>query len=712
MEGIIPDYVHQGGAHPHLLDDGVRLAGAAADPWLWEWDLATGTISRGDALATRFGYCPADISEDAGWWRDRIHPDDRARASDSIDRAIADPDCPRWGCQYRFRRRDGSHAAVYDHGFVIRDPAGQAIRLVGSVVDLSELQRVHESLRNREKAIVARSVLTGQIDWWSSADGKVTRFSDRWSELTGRSTDVSAADWSQVAHPDDLAESTRRWEESLTTGAPLEFEHRLKMIDGSYRWFCGRAAAERNAAGEILGWYGTLEDVHERKTTQLALLHLANFDLLTGFPNRHRFSTELDEALAKAERHSTQTALILLDLDEFKLVNTLFGHPAGDDLLASFARRMRGSGIRLFRIGGDEFAAIVEDCSGIDPLLSFTDRIHALLEAPFETADALLDSRASIGCALFPRDGRTSRELLKCVDMALYAAKDAGRSQTKVFQSNMRSRLQRRNSMLGVARRALAEDIIEPFFQPKVALCDRRIIGFEALMRIRSNRFGFQSPSVIGAAFEHPELSLALAERILSKVLVVVKDWRASGLSFGRIAINASPREFRGGDYADRLLSRLAAEQVRPQDIEVEVTETVFLERDGDLILDSLVKLKQAGVTIALDDFGTGYASLSHLRDYPVDVLKIDQSFVRTLGTDSRQEPITKGLIELSRIIGIQTVAEGVETDDQARLLQSFGCDIGQGYLFGRPVAAGEAKALLESRRGPDWPTFAQAAGG
>lgn len=222
-------------------------------------------------------------------------------------------------------------------------------------------------------------------------------------------------------------------------------------------------------------------------------------------------------------------------------------------------------------------------------------------------------------------------------------------------------------------------------------------MGFEALMRVGNERFGPQGPAIIGAAFDHPELALEIADRVLSKVIGVVHDWQSKGLNFGRIAINASPLEFRERNYADRLLSRLKEARVSPHCIEVEVTETVFLERDEGSILHSLRQLKDAGITIALDDFGTGYASLSHLRQYPVDALKIDQSFVREIIVDPLQTLITRAIINLSQTMGIQTVAEGVETDEQADLLASLGCNVGQGFLFARAVSMSEAETLLRT---------------
>lgn len=676
------------------VEDRFTLASKASNDCLWEWDFATGEINRSEAMATRFGYSSDQILKTGRWWRDRIHPDDYDRACASIEEAIAEPTTSSWTCEYRFRRRDGTYAEVCDRAHILRDKRGQVTRLVGAVMDLSEIKAAYRALEESEARYRYTVELTGQVAWSAGPEGEPVYFDARWSTLTGMDCMITLGDWERVAHPDDFASALEHWARSIATGRPLDFEHRMKISDGTYRWFRSRAAAYKDSSGAVVRWYGVIEDIHELKSSQIALGQLATEDDLTSLGNRHLFSANLDAALQRAgDKHSV--ALLVLDIDDFKSVNDLFGHDVGDLLLASFARRTAESKIQLYRIGGDEFAAIIESCDVGETVLDVAQRIHSVLEEPFRLGGTLVDCRASIGCAVFPPHGSNASELLKSADIALYAAKEAGRGQSRLFASVMRTELQKRSSMLEVARRALAADEIDAFFQPKVSLDDQHLVGFEALMRLHNNRFGPQLPAVISAAFDHPELAVEIADRILAQVMAAVKAWRREGLHFGRIAINASPLEFRGGEYAERLLARLEMEGVSPHDIEVEVTETVFLERDDGLILHSLQTLKNAGITIALDDFGTGYASLAHLQHYPVDVLKIDRSFVRGLAVDPRQELITKAVIELSRTMGLQTVAEGVERAPQAELLRAFGCDIGQGFLFAPAMSANHATAFL-----------------
>jgi diguanylate cyclase (GGDEF)-like protein/PAS domain S-box-containing protein len=647
-------------------------------------------------MAARFGYSEADIVATTSWWRKRIHPEDRKRASESIDQAIGDGRTSNWNCEYRFKRRDGSYAEVCDRAYILRDKTGNAIRAVGAVMDLSEITRAYRALEESEERYRYTIELTGQIAWTCDCEGKNLEFDERWSALTGLTHPISQAQWEEVFHPEDFRKSADHWSQSISTGKPLDFEHRLRVYNGDFRWFRSRAAPHRDASGRITRWYGAIEDIHERVSSRLALKKLASIDELTGLPNRRKFSQDLETRFKHCARRAKSMAVLVLDIDDFKSVNDLFGHDAGDYLLQCFAQRTIAAGMELYRIGGDELAAILVSDDRSAPT-ALAKAIHETLKEPFHWQDSILNCRTSIGCAIYPRHGSSPTELLKSADIASYAAKSAGGGQTRVFTSAMRNELQRRSSMMEVARGSLSADRIAAFFQPKVNLRNGRLVGFEALMRIHNDRFGPQHPGVIAAAFDHPELAIELAERVLNDVMKVARRWREEGLPFGRIAINASPLEFRGGKYADRLLARLRENGARPEDIEVEVTETVFLNQAEDSILQSLRQLKEAGVTVALDDFGTGYASLSHLRQYPVDVLKVDQTFIRELTHEPRQQLITRAIIDLSRTIGIQTVAEGIETVEQADLLQSFGCDLGQGFLFGRALCAVEAEGVLRA---------------
>jgi EAL domain-containing protein (putative c-di-GMP-specific phosphodiesterase class I) len=323
------------------------------------------------------------------------------------------------------------------------------------------------------------------------------------------------------------------------------------------------------------------------------------------------------------------------------------------------------------------------------------DKIFAQLNQPFAHNGQLIECNASIGACFHPRDGLERSELLKAADIALYSAKTAGRGQLKMFRSSMRNEFQSRNSMIYLAREALASDGVLPFYQPKVAFRTGNIIGFEALLRWRGPNGQVCLPERLSAAFDEPVLSAAIGKRMIDRVLLDIRQWLDEGVPFGHVALNAADAAFRSGKLADELLERLDKADIPPSCLQVEVTETVFLGRGADHVKQALRRLNSAGVRIALDDFGTGHASLAHLMQFPVDALKIDRSFIRGLGRNSEAEAITKAIINLGHSLDIEIIAEGVETSEQEAHLVGLGCQTGQGYLYSRAVPAETVSTMI-----------------
>lgn len=529
--------------------------------------------------------------------------------------------------------------------------------------------------------------LSGLIPWSTDPGGHNISFNRRWSELTGAKAFAPLEEWAAVVHPEDLPRVSANFERCLRLGEPLDHEHRLRMRDGSYRWFRSRAAPDRGPDGAIVRWYGTSEDIHERKAGELRLEWLAHHDPLTGLPNRTLFQKETAAALEQACRTGSEAGLLVMDLDGFKQVNDQLGHDTGDRLLAAFAERISAVVPGMARIGGDEFAALLPSLPSRDSIDATFEAVHQALRVPLGP-DFPRDCGVSIGCAVYPAHGDDAGELLKSADIALYEAKVSQPKRAKIFESEMRSRLQERLSMLSIARDALDDGRIVPFYQPKVDMITHKVMGFEALLRWKHPRRGHQLPASIAGAFQHPVLSVDLGERMMAQILADIRRWLDEGVPFRRIAVNVASPEFGSNDYGERVLERLHGYDVPPGCLEIEVTETVFLGDNGDAVGGALRLLSDAGVTIALDDFGTGYASLSHLQKFPVDVLKIDRSFVKALSEEASDRAIVNAVIGLAKSLNIATVAEGVETADQAQALRSFGCGQGQGYLFGRPTPA------------------------
>jgi diguanylate cyclase (GGDEF)-like protein len=459
------------------------------------------------------------------------------------------------------------------------------------------------------------------------------------------------------------------------------------------RWF---DLAVSRVAGEPKRTLIVARDITHQKKSEERALWMANHDPLTGLPNRLVLQNVLDD-LPRNPQSRGGLALLVLDVDNFKLINDTLGHDAGDAMLSAVAQRLKSTirpGDLIARLGGDEFAILLEARSD-EEVEAAAVRIFEALHQPLAHHGRLMECNASIGASLYPRDGAGRSELMKAADIALYSAKSGGRGQLRIFRSAMRDDFQVRNSMILLARRALAADGILPHYQPKVCLRTGRIIGFEALLRWRDRDGRLRLPEGVKAAFEDPVLAAAISERMIGRTLADIRSWRDSGLAFGHVAINVAASEFSSGRFAEDFLEKLKEAGLGPEHVQIEVTETVLLGRAADHVGRALRRLSSAGLRIALDDFGTGYASLAHLMQFPVDALKIDKSFVRGIGRNRDAEAITKAIVNLGQSLGTEIIAEGVETSEQESYLLGLGCQTGQGYLYSKAAPARMVPAML-----------------
>ncbi|WP_176591316.1 bifunctional diguanylate cyclase/phosphodiesterase [Sphingobium sp. EM0848] len=661
--------------------------------------------------------------------------------------------------------------------------------------------------------------LSPQVPWTATPDGMIEEVGPRWWDLTGMPPQsAKGAGWIASLHPDDVGRTLSLWGERLRSGDPVDVDYRIRLADGSYRWMRARASARRDDQGQIVRWYGTLEDIHEQKLAQreladseerfrlavqsarlgiwdfdgangtrtwsreframlglsdtepatselaLRLVHpedraqlaemldavaaerlpphfeatlrvyradtgalrwirsigwrsfsesgrpvrvivtfqdvteernsedrirwAATHDPMTRMPNRALWQATLEEMTEQAHRTGERFGLVLVDIDDLKRTNDMLGHDGGDALLCGFARRFAAcapADATVGRLGGDEFGMIAPSLADSAALAQWSAELLGGVRGPYVHNGRSLDCSVSIGGAVFGEHGDEATELLKAADLALYASKSAGRGRLTLFHSQLRAEAQQRSSMIHMARQAIADDLVVPYYQSKVDLRTGQIFGYEALLRWEHPRTGVHAPDSIAAAFDNAEIAVQLTAKMMAAVVQDVRRWLRAGYDPGRVAINASAADFMQHDFAGYVLDHLARNSISPQHFEVEVTETVFLGRGADQVERALHRLSAAGVRIALDDFGTGYASLSHLKQYPVDVLKIDKSFVSNIEEDAGDAVIVDAIGKLGGSLGMEVVAEGVERPGQIDLLLARGCTVGQGYLFGRP---------------------------
>jgi diguanylate cyclase (GGDEF)-like protein/PAS domain S-box-containing protein len=439
---------------------------------------------------------------------------------------------------------------------------------------------------------------------------------------------------------------------------------------------------------------GILRDISERKHAQERIAHLAHHDGLTGLPNRVLFRDRLDQALARARRESDHVAVLCLDLDRFKEVNDVFGHPAGDALLKQIANLLAAC-VRetdtVARLGGDEFAIVQVGLSQPSGVSVLVERIFEELAGPLRVQDHDVLTGTSIGIAIAPVDGNEPDSLLKNADIALYRAKAEGRGTFRFFEPGMDARLQARRLLEHQLRLAFAQEHLEIHYQPQVDLVRNQIVGFEALVRWPHPDWGHVPPAEFIPIAEETGLILQLGEWVLRRACQDAAAWPPAF----KVAVNLSPVQFQRGDLAEVVASALETAGLEPSRLELEITEGTLV-RDAEGALAVLRRLKDFGVRIAMDDFGTGYSSLSYLRRFPFDKIKIDQSFIRGLEQNPDDAAIVRATLGLGHSLGLATTAEGVETHGQASYLRAQGCQEVQGFLYGRPTPVAELRELIE----------------
>jgi diguanylate cyclase (GGDEF)-like protein/PAS domain S-box-containing protein len=472
--------------------------------------------------------------------------------------------------------------------------------------------------------------------------------------------------------------------------------------DGSQQWIELFLSPVRGDADSISHYVGILNDVTARKEAEAQLAFLASHDGLTGLPNRSLFDERLHQALARDGRNDG-FALCFIDLDRFKLINDSLGHAAGDAVLIEVARRL-GAVCRnsdtLARLAGDEFVILLDGMGQADAAAGIASRILAALAAPVSAGGRDIDVAASLGLALYPDDGGDIASLLRNADAAMYAAKAAGRNTFRFYDAAMNRRASQRLALESDLRRAVIRGQLEVHYQPQLYSADGCLAGVEALLRWHHPERGTVSPVEFIPLAEEVGIITELGEWALAEAARQMVDWRARGIAVPRVAVNLSPRQFHAADLAERLERILAAAGAPAEWIELEITESAAMEHPEDAV-QVLHKLRASGIQVAMDDFGTGHSSLAMLRSLPLNVLKLDRSFVRHLPESETDAAVASAVVTLARRLGLSVVAEGVETEAQREFLAAIGCDLLQGFLFAQPLACAAFEAWLAQRSNP-----------
>lgn len=676
-----------------------ELAVQATNEIIWDLDFKTNHVTWNSALFTQLGYARKDVDPTLEWWIDQLHAEDRDQVVDHFTDVIASGE-ELFTAEYRFRKPDGSYAWMYDRGFIVRDACGQPVRGVGAMQDQTARKQSEEALRKSE--LLNRSIIEANPDCVSvlDLDGTVL-FSNNAAvrayglqsddALIGRRWGHRLARHSQTAISEALAAAAR--------GETVRITLELPDQSCGSKWYESIVSPVCDADGAIVRYLVMSRDISDHKAAEHQIRWTANHDPLTKLPNRLLFQQRLDELIARAALGKSGFSILLIDVDDFKHTNDSLGHDAGDKLLCIVAERLRAALRKddfVARLGGDEFAVLLKSATSSTEVRGVSQKLVNQLKQPWIYSGKVLDCRASVGASIYGCHGVVGGELLKNADVALYTAKERGRCRTAMFEPSMRLNVEKRSQMVELARGAINDGLIVPYYQPQIDLLTGKSAGLEALLRLKHPSRGLLAPVHVTAALEDVDVAADIGDRMAQLVLADVSGWLSKGVEIGHVAINASAADFRRGDFADRLLTQLKRYAVPPQFLQLEVTETVFIGRGAEHVERALKCLSRAGVRIALDDFGTGYASLSHLQKFPIDVIKIDRSFVRRMTTSPSDAAIVKAVLTLGKSLGLTVIAEGIEEPAQEVQLRAEGCRFVQGFLYGRPMPASRVPTCLQ----------------
>ena len=602
-------------------------------------------------------------------------------------------------------RRDGQLVDVSMSIAPVYDADGKVNGTMVTLADISRRKQAEAALRESEAHLrLAMDAAQLGMWYWEAGTDRFT-YSDGLNKLFGRPGESSLVDYRELQqrlHPEDRELFAATMRHAIKQGDVFQVDCRVVWPDGSVHWIANRGQVHRSPAGRATRVIGVAMNITERKIAEQRVAHMAHHDALTGLPNRVLLRDRIQQAIAQAHRNGMQLAVLFLDLDRFKNINDSLGHQLGDRLLQSVASRILvcvREGDTVSRVGGDEFVIVIPGIGSASDASSVAAKILEVLTNAFHLHGNDLHVAASIGISLYPADGSDAETPMRHADTAMYHAKDSGRGNYQFFTQHMNVAAQQRLSLETSLRRALERQEFELHYQPLYDLRDRSVTGFEALLRWNTPDGEMVAPAQFIAAAEESGLIVPIGEWVLREALKQSRTWQAAGRRLS-VSINVSANQLARASFVENLRRQIAELGVDPTLIELEVTEGVIIEGAGDA-RESLYEIAALGVGIAIDDFGTGYSGLAYLKRLPIDTVKIDQSFVRDLTIDPDDKAIVTAIVAMAKSLGVDVVAEGVETEEQLEELKRLGCTRAQGFLLARPMTAAGVSRFLARLTAP-----------
>jgi diguanylate cyclase (GGDEF)-like protein/PAS domain S-box-containing protein len=660
---------------------------------LWDWDIQHSDLYLSPRFEVTLGYAAGEINTRVNSLKALIHPDDIGMVRQKLAEHLRGKSSI-FESEHRTRTKDGSWIWTQVCGKVVeRDDNQKALRMVGTQTDITERKMVEEQLQ--QGAMVFETV--SEAVAICNRENRIIAVNQAFTDITGYGDEVIGKDpkiLSSGKH--DQAFHAAMWSELMETGVwQGEIWNRRKNGEIYPEWLS--IATIKNNTGEIDQFISVFSDITQRKENEELIRFQANYDALTELPNRHLLMERLSFELQRAKRENTMVALMFIDLDRFKPVNDTYGHMVGDQLLWEVSKRLTNH-VRetdmVARLGGDEFTVVLPDIDNLNEVEHMARRILHEIAQPFHLGGHELFISTSVGITIYPNDAADLPTLMTNADNAMYRAKDNGRNTFCFFTNEMNHHAREMLRLENDLHRAIQRNELIPYFQPITDIDSGELIGAETLLRWNHPEYGMMGPDSFISIAETTGLIIPIGKWLLELVCCQMMRWRSNGLHLKRICVNISSRQFRY-DLLGVVQNALETSGLEPEYLELEIVESLLLEENQENS-DTLKRLNDMGVRLSIDDFGTGYSSLGYLKRFPFDVLKINHSFIKGLPDSRDNTTLVNTIINMAHGLGLEVVAEGVESARQLEHLHSMDCHLAQGYYFSKPLPANQFEKRMQ----------------
>ncbi|MBA6379571.1 MULTISPECIES: EAL domain-containing protein [unclassified Colwellia] len=691
---LVVGYVIQQMRHKRLYhlqiqksEERLKLSLWGSGDEMWDWNIITGKIYRSNIWGIL--EFPQDGKRNVGSDKTNINEHDIARVRDAINDHF-DNDTDHFEATYRVKNKDDKWIWVLDRGKIVeRDEKGTPTRMTGTLKDISRIKKADERLKlfakcieNISDAVVIYDRAFNIVD--------VNKSYQRITQKTRKEMLGITLEFAQ--YPKSFTKDVKK---HLITKGSWHDEIESKRDNGEEYLTDLNIDVILDENKSISHFVGVFSDITKRKETEAELRKLANSDTLTGLPNRSYFQANQTLLVNKKAPH----ALLVFDLDNFKKINDSMGHEVGDVLLCQVAKRMQAVGRKqdtVYRLGGDEFSIIIENTNDIHTITSIAKDVLTTIAQPLKLRNQEVVLFSSLGIVLYPEDGISPQELLKNADTAMYHAKNNGGNKYQFFSDSMNKAAVKRLQVESLIRHGLKEDSFSVFYQPKIEISTGKVAGMEALVRFETPKKGIISPITFIPISEETGQIIDIGEVVLRKSCFATKKWVDAGLFSGRVAVNLSAVQFTQPNLVGMIADILKESQLPAKYLELEITEGTVMDSPQKAI-DIMLQIRAMGIHLSLDDFGTGYSSLAYLKKFPLNTLKIDKAFVDDIEESEQGRNMVATIVTIAHNLGMQVVAEGVETNQQLSFLSGLRCEQLQGYLYSKPLPEGDFQKYLLS---------------